>query len=233
VSIVIVQASTPTKSSGSLTATTAFSSNPTAGNAIVVAYAHWDTGASNNTTTFSDGHNTYDIDYRNGHVSNTLEVDFVSTFGIAGSGSPLTISAVYGGGTAANMRWGLAAWELSGLGGFDQGAQNFNVGSTTPTTGSTGTLANANSFVMAAFGANGSASGATVPPTGGPGSYTDAVNDLTGASGWIGDVARQLIASSTAAVSAAWGTMSGSPFWVSGLAVYKAASSSKLLLLST
>ena len=219
--IAIVQSSTPTEVDSGLSATTTFSSNPTAGNAIVIVSAHYDTGNTFGTVSFSDGVNSYTVDLTDSHPY--LLINTGSTFGIAAHGSPLTITATYSSGSSGNMRWMLAAFELSGLGGFDQAATNLGNTTTTPSSGSTGTLANANSFVLAAVTASSSLAGATVPPTGGPGTYTSIISDLTGSDFQYAELARQLILSNNSAVSASWGTISTTAYWLAAVSVYKAA----------
>lgn len=233
-SVGIVQASTPREAATGLSATTAFSSNPTAGNAIVTFCTHNDEGSAGGAVTFSDGVNTYTNDYSNQHQSNLYSIYFASSFVIAAHGSPLTVTATYSAGTSGNQRWLLSAYEVSGLGAFDQGAQNIGNPTTTPTTGATGTLANANSLLLAAVCANQSLAGATVPPTGGPGTFTDIIHDLTGASSVYGDLAYQVQTSGTSAVNASWGTITTGCEWIAAVAVYKASvtTGGRLLLMN-
>ena len=235
-----VQWSTPTQfttmlgGSAPWTRTTVFGSNPTAGNTIVVFSTHADGGSTGGNVSFSDAVNgAYTDDYHSYHSSSLAQLNWASFANIAVS-TPKTITMAYSSGVAANQQGILVAVELSGCGGFDQGASTVNAGGTTPASGSTGTLSVANSIVLASMLANtaGALTGQTIPPTGGPGVYTDSSSSFAGPP--IGDLAYQRITGSTVAVSAAWGTISPSSYWLAGVAVYKAASTANYgLLLSS
>jgi hypothetical protein len=148
----------------------------------------------------------------------------------ASSGSH-TVTATSTGGTAANTFGAVALLEVSGLalGCFDQ-AIWAQANSTGPiASGSTGTLATSNSLVIAATQLQAAWLGFSPPPTGGPGTYTALISD----SGQRSDLDYQVIASSTAAVSASWGSNTNSGRWSALCAVYSSSAATGPAIVNT
>jgi hypothetical protein len=221
--IAIVQASTPVETGSGLSATTVFGSDPTPGNAIIVVATHLDLGGTGNSISFADGVNSYTTDYVATRIAGGIyNVVFGSSFSVPGHATPLSVVATASSGTSGNAHWLLAALEVSGLAAFDQGQQNIGNPSTTPTTGSTGTLANANSLILAGLCANSAITGVTIPPTDAYGAFTDIIHDITGTGSNYGGLAYQLIPNNNAPENVAWGTIP-SESWAAAAAVYKAA----------
>lgn len=223
-SIAIAQISTIGYYTNSLTATTVFASGPAAGNAIIYIEQHFDSGASSSGFTVGDGHNTYNSDLVESHLSGTLEIAIGSAYNVPSGEPALTLTFTRTAGTAPNSLGSVIALEVSGLltNGFDQSASNDNASSTTPTTGATGVLAASNELILCALNANASLAGATSPPTGGPGTFIDLSNSLTGFFGFY-DFAYQIQSTGTAAVNCSSGTLNTACFWTMAVATYRAA----------
>lgn len=207
----LVQQSSTTFFFGDNTAKSVSLTGVTAGNSIIVCASLYIYGGGTPTVSASDG-TAYSTD-----VSHVISAG--SDRPIAGimrlhnvSSGSKTITVTIGGGiSAGNCNGSIVAYEVSGLANAapDKTATGGTT-STTPATGSTGTLTQANNFAIAALAAT--ATGADLP------------------SGWTNLITtdgRQdyKVLSSTSSISADWGTFNASGGWAGVLAVYKDASS--------
>ena len=189
----------------------------TAGNAILVSTSLVDTNFNTTAISVSDG-TGYAVDASQNYGNNSLAYSF-SLLNVSAGSHNITASGAasnYGGYSGA-----IIVMEVSGLrttGAFDKtaGAKGHSTGPVA--TGTTGSLSNANSLIVA-VAASVPASGLTIPPTGGPGTYTSAISFTTSTNA---DIDYQIQTSGTSGVSASWGTASGSSLWACLVATYQA-----------
>lgn len=210
-SITPVQVSTPGSFNGSLTTTTTLT-GVTAGNHILVAAMHGDTGGTGPSLSASDAQGAYASDV----LVTELGVATAQIFRLAAATAGThTISVVASGGLAANSEGEIVAFEVPPV-ALDQ-SNTGGASSTTPSVAATAALAASGDLAIAAlFHVNMSSGGGTFPPTGGTGTYTAAVAHTNQS-----DADYQTL-SSTAGVGANWGTMSVTGKWAAAVAAYKA-----------
>jgi hypothetical protein len=232
--ITVVQKGTGTASTGSLTSSSMSATGITAGNALIVVVGHEDSSGTNPTISISDGQGSYIAD-QTGTRGNQVWTGIYSLFN-ANAGTH-TISGVASSGTAADSFWSLNWMEVSGLGAsdsFDVGAENSANTSTTPTSGTSASLAQASELVVCALTGNIGFTGGTFPPSGGNNTpFIVIYSNLAGTGGVSFDSDYQINTSVTTGVAATWGTVGSSQIWVGVIGTYKASTSgAKLLLLS-
>jgi hypothetical protein len=213
VSITPVQVSTPGAFAGSLTATTSLT-GVTANNHIIVAAMHEDTAGSAPTLSCSDGQGSYGADVV---ASSGGGVAYTALFRLANaSAGTHSISVVASGGTAANSKGAIVAFEVPPV-VLDQSSTGGSVG-TAVSVAATATLAASGDLAIAAvLHANLNSGGGTFPPTGGTGTYTSASVPHTNNA----DCDYQTL-TSTAGVGANWGTFSFSGKWTAAVGAYTA-----------
>lgn len=207
-----------------LTGTVAIS-NVTAGNCLVVIVAHRNFGANGSGTTVSDG-TVFALAYREVGYGGTSSDFSIEAFYLLNAGSGThTIKVTSRWGTAANSYGNIWVAEISNIAAasaLDQAIGN-NGSSQTPTSGSTGPLAQSAEIGFAVVGTPGlSVAGITNPPKGG-GTWTSQYADNATADGPL-YVASQ-VTSATTPLSATWGALTTSQKWSAVLFTLKGTSS--------
>jgi hypothetical protein len=212
---VLVQTSTAGLYGGTSLTATATLNGVTAGNTLIALVGHQDFGNNNYTMAVSDAQGSYSPDAYLIRSSNGRPSAGVFSLFTANAGTH-ACSAVASLGTVGNSFGALVLQEWSGLSALDQAASNSAGGTTTPTSGTTATLAQNNDVIFTILSSNSTQAGGTFPPTGGPGTYTQVFNST------LVDQDYQIIQSSTAAVSASWGTLTAAANWAAVIATYTA-----------
>jgi hypothetical protein len=217
--IALVQQSTTGSYAGGSLSASATLSGVTSGNTLISIICHLDEGGTTPTFTLSDGQGTYAQDST---ALGTYESVVIGSLFTANSGSH-TVTGTAGSGTTSNSFGRIILTEWSGIAtsGQDQASSNiYNNNITQPTTGTTAGLATSSDLIIAALSFGNVSTGGTFPPTGGPGTYTSLMSAQAYGFGF-GDMDYQIIASSSAGVSAAWGTLSNSGKGAAAIMTYK------------
>lgn len=190
-----------------------FGSNNTAGNFISVG-AFWYTsdGTASAAGDVTDTRNTYALD--RSRINGTAHVGLWSTQNVGAGANTVVVNP-----PAADAYLECVATEFSGIAtssAFDVGADNAAT-STTPTSGTTATTAQADALAIAALSHVGSAATGIDLPSG----YTNLHLVQDNSTRQPGSV-DYLILTATGTQSASWGTTASSP-WAGAIVVYKAA----------
>jgi hypothetical protein len=200
--------------------TAAFSPATTVGNRIVVGIVTDASGSPNSATAISGGGVTTftrDNSQGNGGSPSSISMDFWSGVVTSSATTALTISWS----TAAATHLLACVQEWSGLGGFDQVSTLATGSSTTPASGSTGTLAQADSTAFGLFEWR-----TTAATTATVGSGYSALIQASNATGNImGGALESKNVAATTAVTAGL-TLAPTNFWGALVAVYKASAAS-------
>jgi len=209
---------------GSLSATPSLT-GVGSGHALILLNSHVDLGGGTPTFTYFTSGVTWTQDSAANSTGGACGASIASTLNVGGGSYSASVTA--NSGTAANSEGTATLVEVSGL--FTSSAldQQVAVGgnSTTPATGNTSALAQQSEIIFAIMTFGSSFTGLTFPPTGGPGTYTQIAH--SGAT--YTDQNYQIDSSSTAAVSATWGTAGASGKWAVALATYKGAVSAGII----
>jgi hypothetical protein len=203
-------------------ATAAFSPATTVGNKIVVGLITDSSGAPNSATAITGGGVTTwtrDNSQGNGGSPSSISMDYWSGVVTSSATTALTIAWT----TAAATHLFAFVEEWSGLGAFDQVSTLATGSSTTPASGSTGTLAQADST---AFGLFEWRTTAATTATVGAG-YSNLIQGSNATGNIMGGALESKNVSATTAVTAGL-TLAPTNFWGALVAVYKATATGAL-----
>jgi hypothetical protein len=205
----------------------------TGGNAIIVCSSISAAPATGGHVTSVNDGNAYTNAVQSAQVYggssyNVASIDFLLA---AASGShSIVVTNNAGSFNTYGFGW---ACEVSGLAisPLDKTQTNANASGNTPSTGSTGTLALANEIAFAVFNTSDAGNSSLTLPSGFTNIGSIQLAATYTASQGSADYA---IVSATTALNANWGAgLSGTPSWSACIATFAAASSKKLLLLSS
>lgn len=193
----------------------------TAGSTLtcLVSHVDFDATAPSISVTDSGGANGYPL-IQQAIINNRLTIGIYSRQNV--SAGTYTATAVPSSGTAPNSFGRAFLIETAGVQNINYDpnglASNTNVSSTTPTTGSTGTLTSANEMVFGILASGTSLAGATVPPTGGT-TWITLFSDLTNASQNPTVFFYKHVTANTA-LNASLGTITTADYWAGVLASF-------------
>ncbi len=214
-----VQVATKANADATSTIAKTFATTPVAGNTIIVVVWALGGGGSNTWSCADNKGNTYNLAVRKTHTSTNGEIAIFYAENIASSAT-FTVTCTSSGSMSAGV---LSISEWSGLAtssSLDKTTSNSG-SSSAPSTGSTGTLAQAAELVIAAWGAFSTFQGGTISVD--DGTYTQMVEEQSAGSGlYAPGEADYKIVSATTAQNVSW-TWERSNDWLGVIATFKEA----------